>query len=143
MYQLIENFCLGTRRLEIFGRYHSLRRGWVTVTAEELMLSPEEAKDKDSAVPFDREKWDTQIKEMVQGGKCVVPNTPGEKNFNNSIRRTEIRILLYARQKLKVYDLNLPPLVAQVELEAWPRHPPSLVRVFQITRHFRSPRVWA
>ncbi|KAJ7279036.1 MT-A70-domain-containing protein [Mycena rebaudengoi] len=31
MYTLIENFCLGTRRLEIFGRAaSSIRRGWVT-----------------------------------------------------------------------------------------------------------------
>ncbi|KAI0030836.1 MT-A70-domain-containing protein, partial [Vararia minispora EC-137] len=29
MYTLIENFCLGTRRLEIFARAHSVRRGWV------------------------------------------------------------------------------------------------------------------
>ncbi|KAK4701243.1 mRNA m6A methyltransferase non-catalytic subunit, partial [Phenoliferia sp. Uapishka_3] len=28
---LIENFCLGTRRLHLFGSPHSLRRGWVTV----------------------------------------------------------------------------------------------------------------
>ncbi|KAL5498267.1 KAR4 [Sanghuangporus vaninii] len=75
MYQLIENFCLGTRRLELFGRYHSLRRGWVTVTADELELSPEEAREKDDAVPFDREKWENNIKELAQGGKCVVPNT--------------------------------------------------------------------
>ncbi|KIM81933.1 hypothetical protein PILCRDRAFT_29225, partial [Piloderma croceum F 1598] len=32
MYTLIENFCLGTRRLEIFGKARSsLRRGWVCV----------------------------------------------------------------------------------------------------------------
>ncbi|KAF9264563.1 MT-A70-domain-containing protein [Marasmius fiardii PR-910] len=42
MYTLIENFCLGTRRLELFGRAtSSLRRGWVTVLneAEEEELS--------------------------------------------------------------------------------------------------------
>lgn len=34
MYTLVESFCLGARRLEIFGRRrpgHQLRRGWVTV----------------------------------------------------------------------------------------------------------------
>lgn len=28
---LVENFCLGTRRLELFGRNRNLRRGWLTV----------------------------------------------------------------------------------------------------------------
>ncbi|GAA5870347.1 hypothetical protein JCM8547_006610 [Rhodosporidiobolus lusitaniae] len=30
---LIENFCLGTRRLHLYGSPHSLRRGWLTVSA--------------------------------------------------------------------------------------------------------------
>lgn len=34
-YTIVENFCLGTRRLEMFGRAHSsLRRDWVTILAE-------------------------------------------------------------------------------------------------------------
>ncbi|KAF8591771.1 MT-A70-domain-containing protein [Ramaria rubella] len=38
MYSLIESFCLGARRLEIFGRRrpgHLLRRGWVTVLLDD------------------------------------------------------------------------------------------------------------
>jgi N6-adenosine-specific RNA methylase IME4 len=31
MMDLVENFCLGTRRLELFGRNRNLRRGWLTV----------------------------------------------------------------------------------------------------------------
>ncbi|KAL9932988.1 hypothetical protein V8E36_008243 [Tilletia maclaganii] len=31
MYSLIENFCLGTRRLELFGTNRNLRRGWLTI----------------------------------------------------------------------------------------------------------------
>ncbi|KAI0789172.1 MT-A70-domain-containing protein [Abortiporus biennis] len=34
MFTLIENFCLGLRRLEIFGRAKTLRRGWVTALLE-------------------------------------------------------------------------------------------------------------
>ncbi|GAA5857621.1 hypothetical protein JCM9279_003447 [Rhodotorula babjevae] len=30
---LIENFCLGTRRLHLYGSSHALRRGWLTVAA--------------------------------------------------------------------------------------------------------------
>lgn len=78
MYQLIENFCLGTRRLEIFGRYHSLRRGWVTVTADEMNLTPEEAREKDDAKAFQREAWEAQLKELATNGKFVVPNSTGE-----------------------------------------------------------------
>ncbi|KAF8488905.1 MT-A70-domain-containing protein [Gautieria morchelliformis] len=38
MYALIESFCLGARRLEVFGRRrpgHQLRRGWVTVLLDD------------------------------------------------------------------------------------------------------------
>lgn len=38
MYSLIESFCLGARRLEVFGRRrpgHQLRRGWVTVLLDD------------------------------------------------------------------------------------------------------------
>jgi hypothetical protein len=33
LHQLVENFCLGTRRLELFGRAASVRPGWVTALA--------------------------------------------------------------------------------------------------------------
>ncbi len=39
LYQIIENFCLGTRRLELFGRNQNLRRGWLTIGLE---LGPDE-----------------------------------------------------------------------------------------------------
>ncbi|TDL26989.1 MT-A70-domain-containing protein [Rickenella mellea] len=81
MYTLIENFCLGTRRMEIFGRAHSLRRGWVTVTSEDLKLTPDEYRERDQAAPIDKETWDVKIKEMAQGGRCVVPNTPDIENL--------------------------------------------------------------
>ncbi|CCF54297.1 hypothetical protein NDA11_003171 [Ustilago hordei] len=34
LYSIIENFCLGTRRLELFGRNSNLRRGWLTIGLE-------------------------------------------------------------------------------------------------------------
>ncbi|TPX73835.1 hypothetical protein CcCBS67573_g04895 [Chytriomyces confervae] len=33
LYTIIENFCLGKRRLELFGRDHNIRNGWLTVGA--------------------------------------------------------------------------------------------------------------
>ncbi|WFD21652.1 mRNA (2'-O-methyladenosine-N(6)-)-methyltransferase [Malassezia equina] len=34
LYEVIERFCLGTRRLELFGTNRNIRRGWLTIGAE-------------------------------------------------------------------------------------------------------------
>ena len=99
MYTLVENFCLGTRRLEIFGRARSVRRGWVTVLAEGEESRIEQVKSQarmginvgidsgegghgrygvENAVPWNKESWEERIKMQSQGGKAVVPMTPGE-----------------------------------------------------------------
>ncbi|KAJ3868488.1 MT-A70-domain-containing protein [Lentinula novae-zelandiae] len=87
MYTLIENFCLGIRRLEIFGKASSsIRRGWVTVLGqvEEDQLHRTHGvgetvfvddADGGEATKWVREIWETRIKEMVNGGKPVVPMT--------------------------------------------------------------------
>ena len=83
MYTLIENFCLGMRRLELFGRARTLRRGWVSVLAE----GEEDRVDEDAmlvdtgsgeAAPpekWNREPWEAQVKQLSQGGKPVVPQS--------------------------------------------------------------------
>ncbi|KAG6890209.1 hypothetical protein C0995_010220 [Termitomyces sp. Mi166 len=87
MYTLVENFCLGLRRLEIFGRPSSLRRGWVTVMADdqyERLPTGGDARgtihvdgeDGGLATKWDRESWEEVIKERSNGGKTVVPMTP-------------------------------------------------------------------
>ncbi|KAI9057521.1 MT-A70-domain-containing protein [Trametes sanguinea] len=91
MYTLIENFCLGLRRLEIFGRARTARRGWVTVLAEgeeerieEGMTLGDEADGgagdaadaQEGAMRWNRERWEAKIKELAGGGKPVVPVTP-------------------------------------------------------------------
>ncbi|KAI8972581.1 MT-A70-domain-containing protein [Trametes punicea] len=87
MYTLIENFCLGLRRLEIFGRARTARRGWVTVLAEgeeerieEGMTLGEDdgaaGDTQDGAMRWNRERWEAKIKELAGGGKPVVPVTP-------------------------------------------------------------------
>jgi len=87
MYTLIENFCLGLRRLEIFGRPSSLRRGWVTVLGqgqhERLITLGDtqgtvnvEGEEGGRATKWDRESWEEGIKELSNGGKAVVPMTP-------------------------------------------------------------------
>jgi len=72
MYTLIENFCLGTRRLELFGRPHSLRRGWVTVG--DFDPSEDFLREKGAAL-WDRDQWQNACK-THETGKALVPNTP-------------------------------------------------------------------
>lgn len=67
MMDLIENFCLGTRRLELFGRNRNLRRGWLTVG---LDVGP------------DKPGW----KRAVQGTNACA-STPIDGQPNSSISR--------------------------------------------------------
>ncbi|KAJ7441432.1 hypothetical protein FB451DRAFT_1569260 [Mycena latifolia] len=63
MYTLIENFCLGTRRLELFScARSSLRRGWVTALAPGSVEGAQ---------------WDADIRALAGGGTAgaVVPTS--------------------------------------------------------------------
>lgn len=100
MYTLIENFCLGLRRLELFARARSLRRGWVSVLADgeeahvpavqacapDARLSPEQLDGGvnvlgqelgvDRAERWDQDKWEAAMRAWQQSGRAVVPMTP-------------------------------------------------------------------
>ncbi|KAI0717767.1 MT-A70-domain-containing protein [Cerioporus squamosus] len=87
MYTLIENFCLGLRRLEIFGRARTARRGWVTALAEGeedrieegMTLGEDDGTNEvqEGAMRWNRERWEAQVKELAGGStKLVVPVTP-------------------------------------------------------------------
>ncbi len=87
-YTLIENFCLGLRRLEIFGRARTLRKGWISALAEgeeaivHDMVGDDAVMDGDDETPvkWDREAWEAKMRELATGanGKCVVPMTAGK-----------------------------------------------------------------
>ena len=96
-YTLIENFCLGLRRLELFGRARTLRRGWVSALAEgeearigEATIHRQLDADGDQVMPvrWNRESWEAKIKDLAlhSGGKSVVPTTSGEACFNLFLR---------------------------------------------------------
>ncbi|KAG8857844.1 hypothetical protein FRB96_005563 [Tulasnella sp. 330] len=71
MYTLIENFCLGARRVEVFGRPHSLRPGWVTIG--DFDLTPELIRES-GAREWDSEVWESELgKDML--GRALVPVT--------------------------------------------------------------------
>ncbi|KAF8305565.1 MT-A70-domain-containing protein [Clavulina sp. PMI_390] len=86
MYSLIENFCMGLRRLELFGRAYSLRPGWVTagefsVNDPPLVVSPGSVpeagtEDRIPADKWERDWWDAHINSYTDAmGKHVVPTT--------------------------------------------------------------------
>ncbi|KAM5530336.1 hypothetical protein V8D89_016007 [Ganoderma adspersum] len=89
MYTLLENFCLGLRRLEIFGRARTVRRGWVTALAEGeeerieegMTLGADDGSGEElqeGAMRFNRERWEAKVKELAEGQqKLVVPMTAG------------------------------------------------------------------
>ncbi|KAG9014912.1 hypothetical protein FRB90_005123 [Tulasnella sp. 427] len=70
-YTLIENFCLGLRRLEIFGRPYSLRPGWVT--CGDFELTPELVDDT-GAREWDQIVWESELPRDALG-RAIVPTT--------------------------------------------------------------------
>jgi hypothetical protein len=114
MYTLIENFCLGLRRLELFGRARSLRQGWISALAEgeEASVGAEQGGDitmdeDERPVKWHREAWEAKMKEFtVQGGgKAVVPITPG-MHCSLSLRLIFAHEL-HSTQKSTRFGLNL------------------------------------
>ncbi|GAA5874215.1 hypothetical protein JCM16303_005777 [Sporobolomyces ruberrimus] len=90
---LIENFCLGTRRLHLYGSKNSLRRGWLTVGDGEIgrfgkgsKVQNVEKEDGKEWEPreWDREEWQKQWLEKDnygsrsdgEGGEKVAPLLP-------------------------------------------------------------------
>lgn len=69
MYTLIENFCLGLRRLEIFGRPYSLRPGWVT--CGDFELTPDLI-DETGARDWDQNVFENELPRDGLG-RAVVP----------------------------------------------------------------------
>ena len=86
MYTLVENFCLGLRRLELFARGKTLRRGWVSVLAEgeeervQDVVVEDDGEGVTTARVWDKEVWEREVKELAKGsgGRMVVPMTSGE-----------------------------------------------------------------
>jgi len=89
MYTLVENFCLGLRRLELFARGKTLRRGWVSVLAEgeeervQDVVVEDDGEGIVQARPWDKDIWEKELKELAKGssGRMVVPMTSGETSI--------------------------------------------------------------
>lgn len=88
---MIENFCLGTRRLELFGNPRDVRPGWLTVgdtdpmhrtessahTVKSANPSTEQPVDSSSdCEPYDKETLDSYfLSEMRRSGANLVPTS--------------------------------------------------------------------
>jgi mRNA (2'-O-methyladenosine-N6-)-methyltransferase len=134
MYTLVENFCLGLRRLELFARARSLRRGWLSVLAEgeeahvpvvqallrandaqQLSLSPEQSDGGtnvlgqelsiDRAERWDQDKWETAMRTWLQNGRAVVPMTPGPSVLYHTLSSMNDGSLFYF---LFLFDTHVP-----------------------------------
>ena len=94
MYTLVENFCLGLRRLELFARGKTLRRGWVSVLAEgeeervQDIVVEDDGEGIAQARVWDKDVWEREIKELAKGsgGRMVVPMTSGEASVGRLCR---------------------------------------------------------
>ena len=89
MYTLVESFCLGLRRLELFARGKTLRRGWISVLAEGEEERVEDVVEDDGegiaqARVWDKDVWERELKELAKGssGRMVVPMTSGEASVS-------------------------------------------------------------
>ena len=90
MYTLVENFCLGLRRLELFARGKTLRRGWVSVLAEgeeeriQDVVVEDDGEGVTQAKVWDKDLWEREVKELAKGsgGRMVVPMTSGEASID-------------------------------------------------------------
>ncbi|CED85413.1 Predicted N6-adenine methylase involved in transcription regulation [Phaffia rhodozyma] len=71
IHTLVENFCMGTRRLDLFGTESQARPGWVVAGFDTPGIEK-------TISAFDRETWETAAK---IDGKFVVPTTAEVENL--------------------------------------------------------------
>jgi mRNA (2'-O-methyladenosine-N6-)-methyltransferase len=78
LYNLIENFCLGTRRLELFGTSKNLRPGWLTIGENALPVASPESASSLAPIRYQKEFFDSYFQsEAERSGANLVP-TPAE-----------------------------------------------------------------
>ena len=75
MYLIIERFCLGRRRLELFGEDHNIRNGWVTLG---LGLSSSNLDPLVSFPSLVHQPCTIRFDSINQAGLCRCNLNPGE-----------------------------------------------------------------
>ncbi|KAJ9099767.1 hypothetical protein QFC21_003765 [Naganishia friedmannii] len=74
LYTIIENFCLGTRRLELFGPKSRAREGWVTLGEDDLVVRGNDVASSHSVQEYTPEKYSAILQATAdQNGRHVLP----------------------------------------------------------------------
>lgn len=77
LYEIIENFCLGTRRLELFGCKSKARKGWVT-------LGDDDTDVRTDVQEYTPEKYSEILLQNVDPlGRSVLPQIEGKSSLTN------------------------------------------------------------
>ncbi|GAA6022750.1 hypothetical protein JCM11491_005567 [Sporobolomyces phaffii] len=85
---LIENFCLGTRRLHLFGSKKSLRRGWLTVgspTEEPFGIDSkvQDVEKERSGSEWSAKEWNAEEWKSTWDGREVGPLLPFDEELDS------------------------------------------------------------
>ncbi|KAG0148997.1 hypothetical protein CROQUDRAFT_360161 [Cronartium quercuum f. sp. fusiforme G11] len=80
LYHLIENFCLGHRRLELFGSKRSLRRGWLTIgnqCAPDVQVQDDSLVSvADRPIPYVKQDYVAHFLDSTGRTQNLLPSTP-------------------------------------------------------------------
>lgn len=110
LYNIAENFCLGTRRLELFGRNRNLRRGWLTVGLE----VGSEAEDwREGQAPLQDIRAVEQAKNPLLN---QVEDQEQSTSLSDSVLESNFQALKPIQYSKERFDSNFTPENYQVEL---------------------------
>eukprot|EP01127_Copromyxa_protea_P021825 TRINITY_DN7610_c0_g1_i1.p1 TRINITY_DN7610_c0_g1~~TRINITY_DN7610_c0_g1_i1.p1 ORF type:complete len:530 (-),score=94.84 TRINITY_DN7610_c0_g1_i1:60-1649(-) len=87
LYHIIENFCLGRRRLELFGEDHNIRPGWVTIG------------NKISSSNFDSALYNSYFEPSEQNGHLLGTTKEIEGLRPRSPTRDDTKLIFYDPNK--------------------------------------------
>jgi hypothetical protein len=84
LYDIIEHFCLGTRRLELFGSKSKARKGWVTIGENDLLDRPAGAQQQSDVQDYTPERYNGFLQDVVDPlGRNVLPQVDGRSVYNS------------------------------------------------------------
>lgn len=110
---MIENFCLGTRRLHLYGSPHSLRRGWLTVGtdftprdsqhwSDEPIVRAIEGEDDVEWKAVEFEKMEYEARWSSQGSERMINVEEGKREKNELVKVATLLPFVEGERLLRV-----------------------------------------